>query len=424
MDLSFFSFPNQSIAGIFWATLFTFLAPFCTSGKRRLQPIIVIIAAFPLALLIFSGSRAGCLGIIVAGCYYFKIPVRLWLMPVIFIFLFCLFLKADSSLGRLHIYSLSIKMLGNHWQTGIGIGKFKALFNLYQADYFSRHAIDNRTALLADDTFYAFNDGLQWIIETGIAGFAILLLVFLMVIKRIRLLHTASPSVIISSATAGLLCIGTASLFSYPLHIWQIQLAALICFAILWFQKTAQPGFMVWTARLMLLAVMVLFMNNIICTASMERLRQKTFHSLLTGNKSEAFAMYQQLTSGNCPDGHDYYVLAEQYYYRHQPEIALLTIREGLHYYCDHRCYLLKGKIEAELKRIPAAETSLCKALYMVPNRMSSRVELLNFYIGQKDTANAVYWARSILNMPVKIPSERTNILLTETKKKLEWLQR
>jgi O-antigen ligase len=96
--------------------------------------------------------------------------------------------KSDSTKGRLHIYHLSIKLLRENWLHGIGFQKFRVEFNEQQAAYFSNRSLDNNISLLADNTFYAFNDTLQWIIETGIVGFLILVLFFAFLIRRVILL--------------------------------------------------------------------------------------------------------------------------------------------------------------------------------------------------------------------------------------------
>lgn len=70
------------------------------------------------------------------------------------------------------------------------------------------------------------------------------------------------------------------------------------------------------------------------------------------------------------------------------------------------------------------AEESYKHAVYMVPNRMTSRFDLLNYYIRQKDTIDAVRWANSILNMPVKVPSMRTENMLKKTRLLLQELKR
>lgn len=69
-----------------------------------------------------------------------------------------------------------------------------------------------------------------------------------------------------------------------------------------------------------------------------------------------------------------------------------------------------------ELGNYKEAEKEYQISLYMVPNRMKSRYDLMNLYLQQKDTANAIYWANSILEMPVKIPSQVTRQLQIQTK--------
>ena len=39
---------------------------------------------------------------------------------------------------------------------------------------------------------------------------------------------------------------------------------------------------------------------------------------------------------------------------------------------------------------------------------MQSRLNLVNFYLERKDSVNARFWANSIINMPIKIPSITT----------------
>ncbi len=77
---------------------------------------------------------------------------------------------------------MSIKLLRENWLHGIGFQKFRVEFNEQQAAYFSNRSLDDNISLLADNTFYAFNDILQWIIETGIVGFLIFVL-FLFILE-------------------------------------------------------------------------------------------------------------------------------------------------------------------------------------------------------------------------------------------------
>jgi len=78
-------------------------------------------------------------------------------------------------------------------------------------------------------------------------------------------------------------------------------------------------------------------------------------------------------------------------------------------YYSSNEVYKLSASIEAELKNYKQTEGDLKTVINMVPNRMQSRLNMVEFYLEQKDTANARYWANSIINMPVKIISPTTS---------------
>jgi O-antigen ligase len=69
-----------------------------------------------------------------------------------------IFLKSDSSLGRVLIYKISWSMFLDHPITGIGWGNFQRDYGLYQSAYFSAGNYSQKEFLLADNTFYAFND--------------------------------------------------------------------------------------------------------------------------------------------------------------------------------------------------------------------------------------------------------------------------
>ena len=48
--------------------------------------------------------------------------------------------------------------------------------------------------------------------------------------------------------------------------------------------------------------------------------------------------------------------------------------------------------------------------------------ELFKFYLERTETASAIYWANSILNMPVKVASEKTKNIRQRTKEILNEL--
>ncbi len=358
--------------------------------------------------------------------FYARVSVRKFFFVtgtlfILMLFLSLFFLKPNSSLGRLHIYSVELKILSKSKFAGIGLGKFKKAFNEYQADYFSKNSIDDNRSLLADNTFYAFNDYIQWVIETGVAGLIAILLATYFLIKRVRLINKQKDGkTIVFAASSSLLCIAVASLFSYPLQVIPIQAMALFSAGILIFYPVKNTcgkisNIINLSAKIIFSLLTIFFVISSARTLQRKVAVKNAFELTRAGYKKQAVKDYEAIIKKHPKHGDIIYLYAEQLYYANRLPEALSTINKAKRYYVNNKVYKLKAKIEDELGLKNEAEASYLRAIYMVPNRMASRFDLLNFYLSQKDTLKAIYWANSILNMPVKVPSERTEIMLNET---------
>ncbi|MCX6316001.1 MAG: O-antigen ligase family protein [Bacteroidetes bacterium] len=430
-------FPNSSIAGIFFAMLLLLLIQFLKAANNKLIRIVLICCViFLFSELLLSNSRAGWLGFIVGGCFAgfnsslhektkkFNYPFARVFIVFGLIVLLLAYYKKNSSAGRLHIYNVSMKMLKENWPSGIDGGKFKSTFNEYQADYFSHSSINSKRALLADNTFYAFNDFLQWLIERGLTGLVLLLLFGYLAIKRIRYLLYAYPkSVVIKAVIPVLICAAVASLFSYPFQVLSIQAFVISCLAIIAFYPVGQgkAGSLLFNG--FIIVMIIICVNNAVDGFRIRRMEKEAFHLARTGYKDSALRKCEQLLKRFPNSGYNWYFYAEQLYYSNRLTEAYASLKTGMLYYVDNNVYRLKAEIEMETGRIKDAEKSYLRALYMVPNRMGSRIDLMNFYVMQKDTVNAVYWAYSIIHMPVKIPSEKTAHMLTLAQQMLDRLK-
>lgn len=322
-------------------------------------------------------------------------------------------------------------MLRDNWVSGIGLGKFKAQFNEFQANYFFENSIDGKRALLADNTFYAFNDYLQWVIETGIIGLLLLGALIYFTIKRIIYLHKREfKKPILISATAVLICVTGAALFSYPLQVIPIQAVVLFCLAIIAFYPDKEREFSTlkkiatFCYRGFVIVLAAVFIYNAWNVYKRKQIEKDAFQLVRSGYKTEAIARYKILVEKYPKTGYNWFLYAQQLYYSNRLAEAKESLEKCRLYYVDNKVYKLMADIEQELKIYPEAEKSYLKAIYMVPNRMGSRFDLLNFYVARNDTTKAVYWAKSILNMPIKVPSDRVENMLLQTKSSLEKLEK
>lgn len=416
--------PNTSVFAILLAAQLSLLAGILCGyyqqpGKK--WPVwlrILIMSGFAamLLLLLWTNGRAGWvgLGLAISLVLYSRhrgLRKRKWL----FTGLFCLLLaaiaflyKPGSSAGRLLIYKVSVSMLkDDNWLWGVGEGQFKVQYNQYQSRYFSTHNINSREAMLAANTIYAFNEPMQVLIENGIIGLLLLgALVFFLVLQIKKIITVASDPVAVAAA-AMLGCLGISALVFYPFHVMPIVIIAIVCLALLPNEiPTYYQGrqFKTGTKCGMTLLAMFLVVYFI---AEIQFYNQVDKAAILAraGFKNKALAVYKSLSEGYIKEGHTLFLYGQELYYANRlPEAESILIKAGK-YYSSNELYALLGTVYAEQGLPKKAGIAYKKAVTMVPQKMKSRFNLLQFYIGQKDTANVRYWGESILAMPVKVPS-------------------
>lgn len=442
-------FPNNSIFGILLAAQlilasFLYFIKFCLTKQAFFQPITFLRSLALLGgfiLLILLNGRAAWVGLVTAIIYLMavytknKIRKRLFLLMGALIILLSVFIlalyKRDSTAGRLLIYKVSFQMFKENWWAGIGYGQFKVKYNEYQARYFLQNNIDGREAQLADNTFFAFNDLFQFLIENGVICSLFVVAIFWGLIFRIRKTTCSDEKRhLCNGSTASLICILTASLFSYPLQIIPIVIHFICCLVIInsLGQKSRKitridsvNGSILRYGTMGL--SLLLFIYYSFCLNYQSK-SSKASKVSISGYKKQSMDIYEELSHSFINDAITSYAYARELYNRNRLVDAKNVLDKTKTLYCINDLYRLKAKIDEELYNFQEAEANYKTALYMVPNRIRSRYDLFEFYLRRKDTLHAIYWAKSIANMPIKIPSEITENFQGQAKKLLHELSR
>lgn len=210
-------------------------------------------------------------------------------------------------------------------------------------------------------------------------------------------------------------------MFSYPMQIIPIQALVLICVGIIIFfpltSSSKVESVINALVKLGFIFLNIYFIINSIKAVKRKSDVKKAFELSLIGKKSEALRKYEKVLSRHEGKGDVMLLYAEQLYYTNRLREALVILNHAKKYYVDNKLYRLKATIEAELGLFNEAERDFLHSIYMVPNRMTSRFELMNFYLNAGDSIKARNWAKSIVEMPIKVPSFRTELMLKETKK-------
>lgn len=415
---------NFSIIGILISSLSCFLIRgFMYHTKPLLRGFVWFLV---LSILLLFQSRSAVIGFLFGLAFlHWTFIGQLWksnrnklaiVCSGLLLFVLLLYAKKDSSSGRLLIYNIATKIFSDNYLWGVGWGNYKAQHNLYQSAHFAISDIDSANAILADNTFYAFNDLWQLLIEIGTIRFvralsvAALLIYFLLKNFIVR----QGGKHIFQGAVAGLISIFAASLFSYPFQIFATTALAVLCVVLILLSiqpKTASPAFTNPVLRALqaasVLGVVFIFFQAV-QDYHIHQHSKEAFELSQSGFKKEAAFVYAQLEKDYPGEFNFLYPYAQLLYYQNRLMEAQIVVAKAKRLFTDNDLYKLSGTIEYELGNYKQAEKDFKTALYMVPNRMRSRFELFNFYLNRKDTTQAKQWGNSILTMPVKIPSETT----------------
>ena len=434
---------NSSIFGILLAAQIIFLFSTFLSIEtlslpkpRLLKFLILILCVESFPLLIVSDSRSAWIGLMASLVILGVITIRKrkLMFATLAVFLgglsiFCLlFYKQDSTSGRVHIYKVSGEVAKSNLLWGVKGNSFRAEFNEAQARYFLTSGIDSKEAILADGASYVFNDYFQILIEHGLLVFILFfILAYLIVrdvLKRPGLMFSNS---LLLAVSMSLLCLSIAAFFSYPFQIWSLSCFAVICLAIVHSlvytesQRTYKAG------RIVTVLIPVLLAIGLVIHSVFEIKYRVTSNRALelsmSGSKSQALMKYSSLSGSYINDGEVLLLYSRQLYYSNNLSDALKYLQIAKSTFNDYQVHSLEGQIYCELKMNKQAELSLRKSVYIRPNRMRNRYDLMSFYLEMKDTVQAKFWANSILKMPIKVKSAQADTMLSNTRRILTGIQ-
>ncbi|HET9057326.1 MAG TPA: O-antigen ligase family protein [Chitinophagaceae bacterium] len=442
-------YPNNSILSILLSSQFAFLAPQAKSfiqsrivKKTNRLFLLFSVVIFCYSVLYFTHGRTGIvsfsLTLFLLNINLFR-KVSLWKKVVtisaIFILLGVLFfMKLNSSNGRLLIYKIvltSIKPV--QFFTGIGYGQFKAQYNHYQSNYFSNHPINTGEAFLADNTYYAFNDPLQLILELGIIGLTILV-IFAYVIRKKFISDLQNERLKNSFLFGAYLCIFSflsSSLFSYPFQVLIILSFFLFSLAIV-FGSTEKKNKLVnsigkfdkHTLRLILLlsiSALLLFFSYRSLKAHYKIKEAENLAK--AGFKRKSVVMFANLSNDRFIDKNIYYPFAMELSKLNETDSAISVLKKSIKYiYNDHSALLL-ANLYYDKGLLSLAEHFYKESVYINPKSFRNRFALFTFYIDTKQNDKSLYWGKSIIELKPKIPSEAVMNIKIQTANTLQKIQ-
>lgn len=377
--------------------------------------ISALISFFVLIVSICLDSRAfivgSCAGLLFVQYVFGKVKKVLVCAIVVGVLLACLtiFHKKDSTQGRLLIYKVSFQMLQDNWLFGIGFNKFHQVYPKYQASYFSKNDFSTKELLLADNTYYAFNDYFQFLIEFGFSGFVILILSSVSIknlyIKKIKGQLDLSFSLTVSVSL--LLTILISAFFTHVFDVFVLRLIIIALLTVIFLRIYPNSPLVklgVFIVGVSTLCVFVLSTPQLINYSAYQRFKKaKLLYD--AGYIQESMQILNEITSDlkDCLEfenycGSRFFALSDYKNAEKWLERANERMVYSVTYTTLGECYYKQNKNDR-------AECAFVMSINLVPNRFKSRFALFNFYKDTRQTKKAIACGQAILTLPIKIPS-------------------
>lgn len=416
---------NSSIVAILLSSIFIFIFNFIYAHsnckKITLVYYIIILLVTAFSIYFFFRGRAALAAAFVNIFYliyysrlYFskKIYLKAAAGLILIITILFFFQKKDSSNGRLLIYKVVFTELKTKdYILGLGFGKFKVQYNQLQASYFKKHYSNNKDVMLAGNGYYLFNDWLQFVLEIGLIK--LLIIGCTLAFFSIFLHWQPRNKKLLFAIDGTLICISFAAFFSYPLQVPIILFLFLIClflhcFYSYSFKKSNNTKYARFFLTANISGIILIGIPYLILVHQYKLKSNLAFELYRDGFKQKADSIFTRLSKYPFADYNTCYNHAYLLFFKNDLNSSLIQINKALTLAYSTEGVKLKANILTELNKLNEAEHYYIQAIYITPNRMIPKFNLLQFYLKNNQLLKAKYWAYDICNMPVKIPSSTT----------------
>lgn len=333
-------------------------------------------------------------------------------------------LKKGSSDGRLFIWNVSTQIIKENPLIGVGFDRFKAHYMDSQAAYFREH-IGESESLVADNSYYAFNEFLQFTVEEGCIG-AILL------IGVIFLVFTTKPKedlrFLYVIAIGGIIAISVFAFFSYPMQVLPVKLVLVVLLASLGIIDSrkwqSQPklnkpiyllGQTVVVAFLFFGAFKVYTYTRTLGQAYKDW--QTAFVTYNYGDYEGALKSYQEAYPLLNKEGDFLMNYGKTLTMAKKHDEAVTVLEDTKHYLNTTIVETALGDAYKALGNYDKAEMAYLNAANMIPVRFYPLYLLAKLYDESGQDNKALTMANTILEKDVKIPSTAIREIKAEMKK-------
>lgn len=326
--------------------------------------------------------------------------------------------KRPSADGRMLMWKIDMRIIGDNPLHGVGIGNFGGAFGAEQAEYFAESDRPETERQTAGCPEAGFNDYLQFGAETGVAGMAALAATILCAITIGLRRH--------DPCGYGLAAYAVFAMFSYPFSVAPLRLTFVILLAASashpaggYSRPTVSGG--IWAVALVVSAILWPSAYRRSAVRAEAHDEWKATHAWI------ALERYDYVVE----DGRRLYdILEYDFRFLYDYGYALHKIGDysrsneilevGAALSGDPMFYNIRGKNFQALKRWKDAEECYLHAHRMIPSRIYPIYLLTMMYVDSGQYDKAVATARKALGMTIKVESAQTTELKRELREVID----
>ncbi|MFS4457309.1 O-antigen ligase family protein [Maribacter sp. 2304DJ31-5] len=322
-------------------------------------------------------------------------------------------LKIASANGRLLIWKISTSMLKEHICFGVGFDGFASSYMNYQAVYFSQYQ-NTAEINIADNVYYAYNEGLQFFIENGFIGFLFLLIAGITLFRSTTILRNTFLMVFLKINMITLIIFAC---FSYPSHILPIKIISVVLLGFLaGLDQHAKKIMIPVTTRYLNYTLRVICTFAIVLTLfwGIKKVNglDKGFlrwNTIKNANIFQDYEMsakeYEVLLPLFEKNGLFLFIYGKTLYRAKQYQGAITVLRKAEKYLSTYKTQMALADAYKKMREYKKAAFSYQKASDMVPIKLYPKYLLVKLFIETDQDKKAFELAKEIITGTIKIQS-------------------
>lgn len=342
------------------------------------------------------------------------------------IIVFFLFnLRPDSANGRILIWKISAGIFLENPVFGIGYDRFSVDYNNYQSAYFANHSGNEYEERIAGNVNRAHNEYLEILVESGIPGFSLFLIILLSVFLRKKSEPPNKKADITTAARASLLAVIIFSLTSFPLHILPTQINFYFLLGIISSRSVSNKSFILSGKYINVIPLAVIFFTMFLFPHTIKQYFyyggwDKAMRASFMGEYSSAEKLFSALEKSLGNNGEFLFNYGGTLSLSGKYEEALKKLNSAKKIFSNTNLYISLGNSYAALGRYKDAEKYYLHSINMVPHKLYQKYLLAKLYINSGETDKSVIMAKHIISLKEKVKSPATAEIKSEMKTLIE----